>query len=793
MLAVTGGFGINLLLKPAFRLPFLFLLNLLSVFVLFPPISAMLLLGVSLGLFFILTSPLKLRLKIALLVIIGGGLLGVKIFGEEWLALQEVVPYIGAVFMFRSILYLHEKRFEKEPAPFWKQLNYFFLLPNWIFLIFPVVDYKTFHRGYSSTPSVEVLQKGIRWTALGALHLFFYRLLYYYGMPDPSGLVDVFDLAQYMAVGYGLTLRLSGIFHLSVGILCLFGVDLPKAFSNHFLAHGFNDLWRRINIYWKDFVMKIFYYPVYFRVKKLGKSKALVLTILIVFVFNWLLHAYQWQWIRGSVLLSVPDALFWAVFGVMVAINSWLQQHKKPQRRDNPLFSWKRAGRQAMQVVAMFMVVSTLFSLWNSPTLSDWIGLFQVIERPSALYVLGLISLIGGIVLMSIGLQYFHHTLHQRQFHYEQRFFYKTLLVTISLLLLFSASPVQRWIARHTEVDTVPILSMQLNQQDKDRQFAGYYENLIIGNDFSSQIWSQELPKKKDWVKLYDTGIERWGTDNLVKDLVPNKKVFAEGVWVSSNSFGIRDQEYSLQKPVGVLRIALMGVSLEFGTGVEQAKIYEALLEDKLNHWGELGKVEILNFSTVAGYLPYQLAILDHKVRPFKPDIVLYVHHGVDEITTIKKFHQLFKRKKIREVSKGTYWDSLMQKIQYAPSQSALAIEEKLKPYQEEIFIRSMKSMVATCLKDSIFPIRLYIPYAPKMSAYFMAKEKKWSEIAQALGFHSINLPNYLFDGYPLEELQIATWNTHLNALGHSLIAEELFEMIKADTLLQQKLLEAKK
>ena len=796
MLVVAGGFGINLLLKPAFKLPFLSLLNLVSVFVLFPPISALLLLGVSLGLFFILTSPLTSRLKIALLVIIGGGLLGAKTFGEAWPAFQEIVPYLGTVFMFRSILYLHEKRFEKEPVSFWKQLNYFFLLPNWIFLIFPVVDYKTFHRSYSSTPSFEVLQKGIRWIALGALHLFFYRLLYYYCMPDPASLGDVFDLVQFMAVGYGLTLRLSGIFHLSVGIICLFGFDLPKAFSNHFLADGFNDLWRRINIYWKDFVMKIFYYPIYFRVKKRGKSKALVLTIIIVFVFNWLLHAYQWQWIRGSFLISVPDALFWAVFGVMVAINSWLQQKNKPQRKVKAFFSWKRAGIQSMKVAAMFAIVSALFSLWNSPTLSDWTSLFGVIEKPSSLQFLGLLAMIGAVVLIGTGLQYLHHLLRQKQFHYEQGFFYGSLLTTISFLLLFSAPPIQRWLDQQA-IDTTPILTMKLNQADKERQFTGYYENLIMGNNFTSQMWDQELQKKEDWVNTYQTGIVRHSKANLVRDLVPHKKVHAEGVWVTSNSHGMRDQEYTLHKPKDHLRIALLGVSVEFGVGVEQDQVYEALLEKRLNEWGKLGKVEILNFAIIGGFLPIQLDILSYKVQKFSPDAVVYAHHGNEANNIVKNFQKIFKQESIRQSKEGTYWDSLVQKMQISAKMDAPMVHKILKPHKDEILIKSLQLMLQHCEEHELLLIRSFIPHGNitnrKVRKRMIDNEIRVDSLAHQMGFQLLNLPYEFFHTYRPEELKITPWDNHPNALAHRLIAEALFQKIKADTSLQKKLLQAKK
>ena len=58
-----------------------------------------------------------------------------------------------------------------------------------------------------------------------------------------------------------LYLRVSGQFHLIVGLLHLFGFRLPETHKLYYLAHSFTELWRRINIYWTDFMMKPVFYP----------------------------------------------------------------------------------------------------------------------------------------------------------------------------------------------------------------------------------------------------------------------------------------------------------------------------------------------------------------------------------------------------------------------------------------------------------------------------------------------------------------------------------------------------
>jgi hypothetical protein len=72
--------------------------------------------------------------------------------------------------------------------------------------------------------------------------------------------VTAVDLLRYMTWPFLLYLRVSGQFHIIVGILHLFGFTCRRR-TRYFLASSFTDFWRRINIYWKDFMMKLFYYP----------------------------------------------------------------------------------------------------------------------------------------------------------------------------------------------------------------------------------------------------------------------------------------------------------------------------------------------------------------------------------------------------------------------------------------------------------------------------------------------------------------------------------------------------
>ena len=77
-----------------------------------------------------------------------------------------------------------------------------------------------------------------------------------------------------------------------------------------------------------------------FKLKKLGATKALVIATLYVFVMTWFLHAYQWFWLRGTLLFVPQDILFWAILGVLVVLNSLYEikhgRSRSIRRRSGP-------------------------------------------------------------------------------------------------------------------------------------------------------------------------------------------------------------------------------------------------------------------------------------------------------------------------------------------------------------------------------------------------------------------------------------------------------------------------
>ncbi|MGA8151694.1 MAG: hypothetical protein WB952_12140 [Terriglobales bacterium] len=291
-------------------------------------------------------------------------------------------PVFGSIFMFRLIIYAHDVRYMKERPSLREYLAYFFILPNYYFQLFPVIDFKTMRLGYYRRDIHDIAQQGIQWMGRGTLQLILYTVVnseWNLGMLNrPKSFAS---LLWVMVLTFLLYLRVSGQFHIVVGMLHLFGYDLPETNHRYLLARSLTDFWRRINIYWKDFMVKIVYFPTYFKFRKRNEMGAKLLATGAVFVVTWFLHSYQSFWLQGKFELSWPDTIFWAVLGGIVILETWRGEDGKT---NISITGWRGWLRHSISVAGTACFIITIWSLWNSPTIGAWLDLIRW-WRPTAL------------------------------------------------------------------------------------------------------------------------------------------------------------------------------------------------------------------------------------------------------------------------------------------------------------------------------------------------------------------------------------------------------------------------
>ncbi|MCW5980493.1 MAG: hypothetical protein KIT09_20600 [Bryobacteraceae bacterium] len=365
-----SGFAVHYWLPFRWKEPFWILLSLASAFVFFYTETAILLIGVGILFFGIARSGLPFRVRAGLIALGGAAAAFVSRSGPPGFP-AEFWPMFGSLFMFRMIVYLYDIRHERGKPSLREYLRYFFVLPNYYFLLFPLIDYQTMRRSFYQRDIHDSAQQGITWMTRGVIQLLLYRVIEHWNNSRaPENTTSFAALATCLLLAYLLYLRVSGTFHFIIGLLHLFGYDLPETHRRYLLASSLTDFWRRINVYWKDFMVKIVYFPIYFRLRKRGDLQAQVVATASVFLATWALHSYQFFWLRGEVLFTWPDVLFWGILGALVIVNL-IWEIKHPRRKGEHQPRWLGYA----QVAGTFSLITVLWSLWQAPTVEYWMDL----------------------------------------------------------------------------------------------------------------------------------------------------------------------------------------------------------------------------------------------------------------------------------------------------------------------------------------------------------------------------------------------------------------------------------
>ena len=579
------------------------------------------LIALGLGLIALCNLPGPFAARIAVVAAVGGllSLARAGVISVPWST--AIWPIFGSMFMFRVIVYLHQRRHEKQKPKLLETLGYFFMLPNVVFPLFPVVDFKTFRSTYYDSPDrVRIYQTGVQWMFRGAFHLLLYRLINQNFVIDAADVANRADLVQFMLWPFLLYLRVSGTFHIITGMMHLFGFNLPETHKLFFLSSSFTDFWRRINIYWKDFIMQVFYYPIYFKIRRWGDTKALVIATLLSFIATWVLHGYQWFWLRGTWLLTWKDGLFWAIFGALVVGNALYEvKYGRKRRLRGDALSWQMTLSTAMRALAVFATISILWSFWTAGSVGEWMLAWSAVTQPSDGGVTASLMLAGAVLAIGVPSMVQARGLQDAPFNFAKS---AGLVVASAALALLIAQPiVHKLLGATVQNGVASMKSTELNRRDFERLERGYYEKLMDVGGFNLQLLNIYQDQPRDWVQITETD----GTDRIDRlplyVLRPSTEFRFKGATVETNQWGMRDQAYTLARPEKTLRIALLGTSYVMGSGVNNDETFEALLEERLNReaaGGKYTRIEILNFA-VAGYTPTEsLAVLEQRVFGFR-------------------------------------------------------------------------------------------------------------------------------------------------------------------------------
>jgi hypothetical protein len=578
-----------------------------------------------------------------------------------------------------------------------------------------------------------------------------------------------------MVANFLLYLRVSGQFHIIVGILHLFGFDLPKTHHLYYLSSSFTDFWRRINIYWKDFMQKVFFYPTYFWLRRWGATAALVLSTLLVFLITWILHAYQWFWLRGSFLLAWQDASFWAVLALFVVANSLYEaKHGRKRTLRNHSGGVRDIALHALGTVGTFTALCILWSLWTSDSLSEWFSLWAVAgvrweNLAMMIPILLAAAAVFGVILWVLKKgESAIATLTQQPTLFRSAVPTAALIIFLYLVGSAGASP---QLGKAQEVIR-SLCDPNLNALDAALLNKGYYEKLVSVNRLNTQLWQVYM---KETFNMNDTGASRPTGDFRSVELVPSVKALVQGALFSTNRWGMRDQDYERSKPPHTYRIALLGSSHVMGLGVADNETFEALLEERLNRENKrkiVARYEILNFAAPGYCAIRELMLLENVAFAFHPNAVFYVAHAIEEDRVIDHL--------ANKVPQGidVPFDYLREIVHRTGIKGKATIEarNRLTPFKHDIVTWVYRRLVKHCQQRGIKPIWIYVPRVETRGIEPEAADL--ARHAEEAGFIVLDLSD-AYQNQNTKSLFVSEWDAHPNTEGHQLIADRLYQALR--------------
>jgi D-alanyl-lipoteichoic acid acyltransferase DltB (MBOAT superfamily) len=745
------------------------------------------LLGFSVVVIGICRLPLGFWKRAGLLLLAGGMVAAFRGGIFESGNLAAVWPVLASMFMFRVMVYLYDSSTSPQRPSLVQSLAYFTLLPNVCSLLFPVVDFRTFGRNYYDEEALLIYQRGAKWMARGTLHLILYHFVDLLLALKPETVASGTDLVRFVVANAFLYLQVSGLFHLCVGMLLLFGFNLPETNHRYFLASSFTDYWRRTNIYWRSFIMKVFYYPAYFRFKKIGQVKALVLATLWSFFVTWALHLYQTWWLKGSVDWAWDDAIFWTLLCVLVLANSlWELKRGRQRTLAAGRYGMRKALGLALRTAGTFGVISVLWSFWSIPTFGEWLHLWSLADR-STLWWGG--AVLAGIMaatlwfetrpalaapataglrrdqpavvsLPRLGGQFLRHVVPLFAIFASGHFLVNWRADRPAPLVLADARTV-------THILTMGGIS---------GQGQGYYENLVI-LDQANRQYGETIRRAS-----LDSGLTGFKATHVLdgppfRELTPNLHREAYGVDFETNSFGMRDREHTPTKPPGTYRIALLGSSHVMGFGLPAKDMFKTILEERLNvDSAGATRFELLNFA-VPGMSPAgDDWILEHHAAQFSPDLVIFVAHSVDMAWIGRDVVWTVKRR--QPFPAGFPIEDLSQADITTRTNGSVA-EVRLEPFDAQMLSFFYARIVREARRLRAVPVWVYLP-VPRERPVDAEQLATMKTAAADAGFLVDDLSE-LYSPYTPAELSLGDRWGHSNAKANGLIAAELYNRLVND------------
>jgi lysophospholipase L1-like esterase len=314
----------------------------------------------------------------------------------------------------------------------------------------------------------------------------------------------------------------------------------------------------------------------------------------------------------------------------------------------------------------------------------------------------------------------------------------------------------------------------------------GYYEDLLGTEGWGSMLWSVRLEEPEDWKwggaptesSIRETGTMRGGV------YYPDLDVVHKGAAFRTNRWGLRDEDFELEKTAGTCRIVLLGSSYADGAGVEMEATFGEQLEDRFREEplsDACADTQVLNFSFPGDSIVRQVAALQRNAVPFQPDAVLVVATTNEALHAVRNARDSV----LQEVpDMDPEIQTVLDRAGIVPGMSAEEVERRLNAHSDELLASAYRALARTAAEHGLDVLWFLLPLTDDDDRRYEESYAHLSAMVKEAGLVPVNLAGVYGDLNERDQVRLAPWDWHPNREGHSRIAERMEREIRERSFL---------
>ncbi len=283
--------------------------------------------------------------------------------------------------------------------------------------------------------------------------------------------------------------------------------------------------------------------------------------------------------------------------------------------------------------------------------------------------------------------------------------------------------------------------------------------------------------------------IQRSQYPSVFYELKPNLDTWFQAVRFKTNSAGLADREYALQKPQNTFRVAVVGSSWTMATSVEQEYTFHSILENELSGASEKWTYEFLNFGVEHYGLREIVGTTRHRVLKWDPDIILV------GITSYSAFMRWDEPTGLEELPDQTFpffnsytWRTLDRKNKLGLYNSAVSSRQNLESNTDGLYeaqvIRALNEIHKISVENNVPVIVMWLSFGTPGEVIEAALQTTSAE----LGLVYLQAYKVLIEPDILaRKLQTSRFDKHPNKEAHARLASSIKATMIENELLPEK------